>query len=132
MVSELCSTSICKFRSSSEEIFHFKSVRMFCLAFVVSLSGDLYECVPLSDIWSLRQGIETTWQKGTKRLKRRRKKSLRIAEGLNLAQSSSVLSPKGKDQVGNEKEQLACHRTVSRSSTISPNDPEREDVEGKS
>ncbi|KAG5580598.1 hypothetical protein H5410_051225 [Solanum commersonii] len=52
--------------------------------------------------------------------------------GLNLAQSSSVLSPEGKDQVGHEREQSTCHRTVPRSSTISPNDPECKDAEGKS
>ncbi|KAG5619750.1 hypothetical protein H5410_004968 [Solanum commersonii] len=57
---------------------------------------------------------------------------LRSPNGLNLAQSSSVLSPKGKDQVGDEREQSACRRTVPRSSTISPNDPEHEDAEEKS
>ncbi|KAG5586332.1 hypothetical protein H5410_046766 [Solanum commersonii] len=46
--------------------------------------------------------------------------------------SFSVLSLEGKDQVSDEKEQLALHRIVSRNSTISPNDPEREDAKGKS
>ncbi|KAG5598867.1 hypothetical protein H5410_030237 [Solanum commersonii] len=45
--------------------------------------------------------------------------------------ADAVISPEGKDQVGNEKEQLACRQIVLQSSTISPNDPEREDVEGK-
>ncbi|KAG5571656.1 hypothetical protein H5410_061422 [Solanum commersonii] len=53
-------------------------------------------------------------------------------KGLNLAQSSSVLSLEGKDQVGYENEQSACRQTLSRSSTILPNDSEREDVEDKS
>ncbi|KAG5630120.1 hypothetical protein H5410_001837 [Solanum commersonii] len=35
---------------------------------------------------------------------------------------------KGKDQVGDEREQSARHRTVLRSSTISPNDSKREDA----
>ncbi|KAG5632262.1 hypothetical protein H5410_003979 [Solanum commersonii] len=83
--------------------------------------------------------MDTTWKKGTKRLKRRRKKVMRITycigespNGLNLARSSSVLSPEGKYQVGNEKEKSARRRTVPRSSTISPNDPEHEDAEGES
>ncbi|KAG5605578.1 hypothetical protein H5410_027070 [Solanum commersonii] len=42
-----------------------------------------------------------------------------------------VLSPEGKDQIGGEIEQWACHQEVSRSSTIPPNDPRREDGEGK-
>ncbi|KAG5632640.1 hypothetical protein H5410_004357, partial [Solanum commersonii] len=53
-------------------------------------------------------------------------------DGLNLAQSSNVLSPEGNDQVGDEKKQSACHRTVSRSSTKLPNDTKCEDAEGKS
>ncbi|KAG5570534.1 hypothetical protein H5410_060300 [Solanum commersonii] len=41
-----------------------------------------------------------------------------------------VLSPKGKDKVNEKKEQSAHHREVSRSSTMSPNDPEHDDAEG--
>ncbi|KAG5590237.1 hypothetical protein H5410_040751 [Solanum commersonii] len=52
--------------------------------------------------------------------------------GLNLAQSSRVLSLEGKDQVGDEKKQSARRRTVPQSNTISPNDPECKDAEGKS
>uniref|UniRef100_M1DHC2 Uncharacterized protein n=1 Tax=Solanum tuberosum TaxID=4113 RepID=M1DHC2_SOLTU len=37
-----------------------------------------------------------------------------------------------KTQVGDEREQLALRRTIPRSSTISPNDSKRKDVEGKS
>ncbi|KAG5599673.1 hypothetical protein H5410_031043 [Solanum commersonii] len=51
---------------------------------------------------------------------------------LNLAQSSSVLSPEWKDQVGDEREQSARRRTFPRSNTISPNDSKCEDAEGKS
>ncbi|KAG5619729.1 hypothetical protein H5410_004947 [Solanum commersonii] len=47
-------------------------------------------------------------------------------------QSSNVLSPDGKDQVGDENEQSVCRRIVSRSSTKLPNDLEREDTKGKS
>ncbi|KAG5630763.1 hypothetical protein H5410_002480 [Solanum commersonii] len=53
-------------------------------------------------------------------------------QGLNLAQSSSVLSPEEKVQVGDAKDQSACRRTVPRSSTISPNDSECENAEDKS
>uniref|UniRef100_M1DPA4 Uncharacterized protein n=1 Tax=Solanum tuberosum TaxID=4113 RepID=M1DPA4_SOLTU len=54
------------------------------------------------------------------------------SNGLNLAQSSSVLSPEGKDQVGDEREQSAHHQKVPRSNTISPNDSKCEDADGKS
>ncbi|KAG5599817.1 hypothetical protein H5410_031187, partial [Solanum commersonii] len=53
------------------------------------------------------------------------------SNGLNLAQSSSVLSLEGKDQVGNEREQTARRQIVSRRTTISPNDSKREDAEDK-
>ncbi|WMV30116.1 hypothetical protein MTR67_023501, partial [Solanum verrucosum] len=49
-----------------------------------------------------------------------------------LAQSSIVLSPEGKDQVSDKKEQSVCHRTVPRGSTILPNYPECKDAKGKS
>ncbi|KAG5584895.1 hypothetical protein H5410_045329 [Solanum commersonii] len=39
-----------------------------------------------------------------------------------------VLSPKRKDQIGSEKEPSVCRRAVSRSSTMSPNDPKHDDV----
>ncbi|KAG5610344.1 hypothetical protein H5410_021625 [Solanum commersonii] len=42
---------------------------------------------------------------------------------------SSVLSPEGKDQVSRKTEQSAHRREVPRSSTMSPNDPEHDDVE---
>uniref|UniRef100_M1DFP4 Uncharacterized protein n=1 Tax=Solanum tuberosum TaxID=4113 RepID=M1DFP4_SOLTU len=42
---------------------------------------------------------------------------------------SSVLSPEGKDQVGGKRVQSVHHREVSRSSTMSPNDPEHDDAE---
>ncbi|KAG5571755.1 hypothetical protein H5410_061521 [Solanum commersonii] len=58
--------------------------------------------------------------------------SLRSPNPSNLTQSSSVLSPEGKDQVGDEREQSAHRRTIPRSNTISPNDSNREDAEGKS
>ncbi|WMV30642.1 hypothetical protein MTR67_024027 [Solanum verrucosum] len=43
---------------------------------------------------------------------------------------SIVLSPEGKDQVGGKREQSAHRREVSRSNTMSPNDPEHDDAEG--
>jgi len=43
-----------------------------------------------------------------------------------------VLSPEVKYQFGDEREMSERRRTVSRSSTISPNDSKHEDVEGKS
>ncbi|KAG5632242.1 hypothetical protein H5410_003959 [Solanum commersonii] len=52
--------------------------------------------------------------------------------GLNLVQSSSVLSPEGKDQVGDKREQSTRRQTVPRSNTILPNDSKRKDTEGKS
>ncbi|KAG5631213.1 hypothetical protein H5410_002930 [Solanum commersonii] len=52
--------------------------------------------------------MDTTSQKGTK----------------------SVLSPERKDQVGRKREQSAHRRKVSRSSTMSPNDPKHDDAEG--
>uniref|UniRef100_M1DIP2 Integrase core domain containing protein n=1 Tax=Solanum tuberosum TaxID=4113 RepID=M1DIP2_SOLTU len=80
--------------------------------------------------------MDTTSLKGTKRLKRRRNKGLRIAEstwqvaeGSYFAFCSSVLSPEGKDQVGGQREQSMHRREVSRSSTMSPNDPEHGKVE---
>ncbi|WMV50507.1 hypothetical protein MTR67_043892 [Solanum verrucosum] len=48
-----------------------------------------------------------------------------------VGEALSVLSPKGKDQVGDEMGQSAYRQVVLRSSTIPPNDPEREDAEGK-
>uniref|UniRef100_M1DU00 Uncharacterized protein n=1 Tax=Solanum tuberosum TaxID=4113 RepID=M1DU00_SOLTU len=54
------------------------------------------------------------------------------AEGAMFHSSFRVLSPGGKDQVGDEKEQSAHRRTVPRSSTIFPNDSKCEYVEGKS
>uniref|UniRef100_M1DR89 Uncharacterized protein n=1 Tax=Solanum tuberosum TaxID=4113 RepID=M1DR89_SOLTU len=41
-----------------------------------------------------------------------------------------VLSPEGKDQVGENREQSAHHREVPQSSTMSPNDPEHDNAEG--
>uniref|UniRef100_M1DRC4 Uncharacterized protein n=1 Tax=Solanum tuberosum TaxID=4113 RepID=M1DRC4_SOLTU len=41
-----------------------------------------------------------------------------------------VLSLEGNDRVGRDREQSAHHREVPRSSTMSPNDPEHDDVEG--
>ena len=83
--------------------------------------------------WTLRRKKE--W----KGWKERRNEGLRIAESTwrvaeesYFAFCSSVLSPEGKDQVGDEKEHSACRWTVPRGSTISPNDSEREDDEGKS
>ncbi|KAG5584875.1 hypothetical protein H5410_045309, partial [Solanum commersonii] len=72
-----------------------------------------------SYIWSLRQSTDTTWQEGT-----RRSSSL-VGEssiGLEIVFYSSVLSLEGKDQVGEEMKQSTCHRVVSRSCTILPND----------
>ncbi|KAG5619640.1 hypothetical protein H5410_004858 [Solanum commersonii] len=74
---------------------------------------------------------------GQRQLKERKSEDLRIAEPIRhiptgpiLAFCSSELSLEGKDQIGSEKEQLACHRAVSRSSTILPNDPKHKDAEG--
>uniref|UniRef100_M1DPM4 Uncharacterized protein n=1 Tax=Solanum tuberosum TaxID=4113 RepID=M1DPM4_SOLTU len=50
--------------------------------------------------------------------------------GLEIAFCSSVLIPEGKVQVGDEMEQSACRRVVSRSSAISPKDSKREKAEG--
>uniref|UniRef100_M0ZYM2 Uncharacterized protein n=1 Tax=Solanum tuberosum TaxID=4113 RepID=M0ZYM2_SOLTU len=81
--------------------------------------------------------MDTTSQKGTKRLKERRNEGLRIAEstwrvaeGSYFAFCSSVLTPEGKDQVGGKREQSAHRREVPRSSTMSPNDPEDDDTRG--
>ncbi|WMV18698.1 hypothetical protein MTR67_012083 [Solanum verrucosum] len=57
------------------------------------------------------------------------KSTWRVAEGSYFAFCSSVLSPEGKDQVGGKKEQSVNHREVSRSSTMSPNDPGHDDAE---
>ncbi|WMV18448.1 hypothetical protein MTR67_011833 [Solanum verrucosum] len=59
---------------------------------------------------------------------------MRIAEAIGRAaeRPSSRLCPEGKDQVGDEREQSAHRRIVSRSSTISSNDSKREEAEGKS
>uniref|UniRef100_M1DER3 Polyprotein protein n=1 Tax=Solanum tuberosum TaxID=4113 RepID=M1DER3_SOLTU len=43
---------------------------------------------------------------------------------------SGVLSPEGKDQVGREREQSAYRRIVPRSSTMSPNETDRDNAEG--
>uniref|UniRef100_M1DX45 Uncharacterized protein n=1 Tax=Solanum tuberosum TaxID=4113 RepID=M1DX45_SOLTU len=40
-----------------------------------------------------------------------------------------VLSPEGKDQVGEKREKSAHRGEVTRSSTMSPNDPEHDDAE---
>ncbi|KAG5615810.1 hypothetical protein H5410_015634, partial [Solanum commersonii] len=50
-------------------------------------------------------------------------------EGCPSGGHSGVLSPEGKDQVGEKKEQLAHCREVLRSSTMSPTDPEHDDAE---
>ncbi|KAG5631677.1 hypothetical protein H5410_003394 [Solanum commersonii] len=82
--------------------------------------------------------MDTTWQKGRRQLRRTKKKGLRpnalgeSPNGLNLAHGSSVLSLERKDQIGDEREQLAHHRAVPRSSSLSPNELTREDAEGKS
>ncbi|WMV30123.1 hypothetical protein MTR67_023508, partial [Solanum verrucosum] len=47
-----------------------------------------------------------------------------------LAFCSNVLSNEGKDQVGEKREQSTHRQEVSRSSTMSPNDLEHDDVEG--
>ncbi|WMV25035.1 hypothetical protein MTR67_018420 [Solanum verrucosum] len=47
-----------------------------------------------------------------------------------LVDTSPMLSPEGKDQIGGEKEQSAYHRAVPRSSTMSPNDPKHDDAQG--
>uniref|UniRef100_M1DKQ6 Uncharacterized protein n=1 Tax=Solanum tuberosum TaxID=4113 RepID=M1DKQ6_SOLTU len=52
----------------------------------------------------------------------------RVAEGSHFAFCSSVLIPEGKDQVGGNGEQSAHHRDVPRGSTMSPNDPEHDNV----
>ncbi|KAG5571669.1 hypothetical protein H5410_061435, partial [Solanum commersonii] len=48
---------------------------------------------------------------------------------LEITFCSSVLSPKGKDQVGDEMKQSACRRVVPQSSTISPNDSKCKNIE---
>uniref|UniRef100_M1DBK2 Uncharacterized protein n=1 Tax=Solanum tuberosum TaxID=4113 RepID=M1DBK2_SOLTU len=53
-----------------------------------------------------------------------------VTEGSYFAFCLSVLSPKGKDQVGRKREQSVYRREVLRSSTMSPNDPEHDDAEG--
>ncbi|KAG5581768.1 hypothetical protein H5410_052395 [Solanum commersonii] len=50
--------------------------------------------------------------------------------GLEIAFCFSTLSPEGKGQVGNEMEQSACRRTLSRCSTISPDDSKCEEAKG--
>ena len=81
--------------------------------------------------WTVRR------KKEQKSLKERRNDGLRIAEstwrvveGSYFTFCSSVLSPEGKDQVGEKREQSAHCWEVSRSSTMSPNDPKRDDAEG--
>ncbi|WMV45979.1 hypothetical protein MTR67_039364 [Solanum verrucosum] len=41
-----------------------------------------------------------------------------------------MLSPEGKDQVGGKRKQSAQRREVQRNSTMSPNNPEHDNVEG--
>uniref|UniRef100_M1DPN4 Putative plant transposon protein domain-containing protein n=1 Tax=Solanum tuberosum TaxID=4113 RepID=M1DPN4_SOLTU len=55
-----------------------------------------------------------------------------LIEGEQFQQTpfQSVLSPEGKDQVDGKRKQSAHHRTVPRSSTMSPNDPEQDNAEG--
>ncbi|WMV50154.1 hypothetical protein MTR67_043539 [Solanum verrucosum] len=53
----------------------------------------------------------------------------RVPEGSYFAFCSSVLSLKGKDQVGEKREQSAYRRESPRSSTLSPNDPEHDDAD---
>ncbi|KAG5590922.1 hypothetical protein H5410_041436 [Solanum commersonii] len=42
----------------------------------------------------------------------------------------ATLSPEEKGQVGDEIDQLACRRIVSRSRTISPNDSKHKEAKG--
>ncbi|WMV46434.1 hypothetical protein MTR67_039819 [Solanum verrucosum] len=82
----------------------------------------------LRKAWTLRRKKER---------KERKNEGLRIvestwpvAEGSHFAFCSSVLSPEEKDQVGGNKKQSAHHRAVPRSSTMPPNEPKHDDVEG--
>ncbi|KAG5606334.1 hypothetical protein H5410_027826 [Solanum commersonii] len=71
--------------------------------------------------------MDTTWQEGTKRLKRTKKGR---PEGRRPQLASRRLSGDRKYQVGDEMEQSACHRVVPQSSTISPNDSKHDEAEG--
>uniref|UniRef100_M1DJ77 Uncharacterized protein n=1 Tax=Solanum tuberosum TaxID=4113 RepID=M1DJ77_SOLTU len=82
--------------------------------------------------------MDTTSQKVTKKAeKNEENEGMRIAESTwqvaersHFAFCSSVLSPEGKDQVRGKREQSVHRRDVSRGNTMSPNDPEHDDVEG--
>uniref|UniRef100_M1DFW6 Uncharacterized protein n=1 Tax=Solanum tuberosum TaxID=4113 RepID=M1DFW6_SOLTU len=63
----------------------------------------------------------------TKRNEKARKE--RGNEGLRITESTCVLSPEGKDQVGGKREHSMHRREVPRSSTMSPNDLDHDDVE---
>ncbi|KAG5590599.1 hypothetical protein H5410_041113, partial [Solanum commersonii] len=65
----------------------------------------------------LKESMDTTLQKGTKRLKRTIKRRLEDHR-VHL------------DQVGGKKDQSAHHREVPQSSIISPNNPENDDAKG--
>uniref|UniRef100_M1DV44 Uncharacterized protein n=1 Tax=Solanum tuberosum TaxID=4113 RepID=M1DV44_SOLTU len=55
-----------------------------------------------------------------------------LPNGQGLAYCSRVPSPEGENLVGERKEQSMSHRTVPRSSAISPKVTEPKDAEGKS
>ncbi|KAG5631678.1 hypothetical protein H5410_003395, partial [Solanum commersonii] len=63
-------------------------------------------------------------KKEERQLKERRNEDLRIAEPIR------VRSLERKDQIDGENEQSACRQSVPQSSTMSPNDPKHDDVEG--
>ncbi|KAG5609615.1 hypothetical protein H5410_020896 [Solanum commersonii] len=54
-----------------------------------------------------------------------------FAKRTNSSLCSSMRSPEGRRSKMRSKEQSTLRRIVPRSSTISPNSPEREDVVGK-
>ncbi|KAG5575471.1 hypothetical protein H5410_055605 [Solanum commersonii] len=68
-------------------------------------------------------------KKEQRQLKERRNEDLSIAEPIRRV-AKSVLSPEGKDQIGGEKEQSVYRLAIPRSSTMSPNDPKRDDAKG--
>uniref|UniRef100_M1CDW3 Polyprotein protein n=1 Tax=Solanum tuberosum TaxID=4113 RepID=M1CDW3_SOLTU len=85
----------------------------------------------ISKAWTLRRKKE---RKGRKERRneglRITKSTWRVTEGFYFAFCSIVLSPEGKDQVGEKRDQSADRREVPRSSTMSPNDLEHRDAEG--
>ncbi|KAG5631641.1 hypothetical protein H5410_003358, partial [Solanum commersonii] len=92
-------------------------------------------CVSPTGSTNLKESMDTTSLKGTKRLKRMKKgrpedQRVHLASHRRayFAFCSNVLSPEGKDRVGRKREKSAPRREVPRSSTMLPNDPKHDNI----